>query len=68
MIKIKKNLRKVKRKVSRIFMEKYYLEIPTIERKDEAVDYLNEFLINKSNANGVGGLDRFLGEGKSYEE
>ena len=37
MIKIKKNLRKVKRKVSRIFMEKYYLEIPTIERKDEAV-------------------------------
>ena len=49
-------------------MEKYYLEIPTIERKDEAVDYVNEFLINKSNANGVGGLDRFLGEGKSYEE
>lgn len=68
MIKIKKNLRKGKRKVSRIFMEKYYLEIPTIERKDEAVDYVNEFLINKSNTNGVGGLDRFLGEGKSYEE
>ncbi len=49
-------------------MVKYYLEIPTIERKDEAIDYVNEFLINKSNPNGVGGLDRFLNENKSYEE
>lgn len=49
-------------------MEKYYLEIPTIERKDEAIDYVNEFFDNNSIPSGVGGLDRFLGEGKSYED
>jgi len=32
-------------------------ELPTIERKDQAIDYINEFLEYDSNINGTGGLD-----------
>lgn len=41
-------------------MEKFYLEIPTIERKEEAIEFINEFYEYNSNINGVGGLNRYL--------
>ncbi len=41
-------------------MEKYYLEIPTANRKKDAINYIEEFHIFNSDINGTGGLDRFL--------
>lgn len=41
-------------------MEKFRLEEPTIERKCEAIEYINEFYKYKSEINGTGGLQRFL--------
>lgn len=41
-------------------MEKFYYEIPTIARKNEAIEYINEFYEHKSDINGTGGLQRFL--------
>ena len=41
-------------------MEKFYLEEPTIERKDEAIEFINEFYEYESDINGTGGLQRFL--------
>ena len=41
-------------------MEKLYFEIPTINRKEQAIDYINEFYDNNSNINGTGGLQRYL--------
>lgn len=40
-------------------MEDFYLEEPTLERKDEAYSYLDEFIKYKSNINGMGGLQRY---------
>lgn len=48
-------------------MEKFYLEIPSLERKEDALDYLNEFVLHKSEINGTSGLNRCL-NGMSYEE
>lgn len=45
-------------------MERFYFEVPGIERKDEALAYINEFYEHKSNINGAGGLAKFL---KDYE-
>lgn len=41
-------------------MERFYFEVPSINRKDEAIDYINEFIANNSEINGTGGLDRYL--------
>ena len=41
-------------------MEKFYLEEPSINRKDEAISYINEFYKYNSQINGVGGLHRYL--------
>lgn len=41
-------------------MEKFYLEVPNIDRKEEAIEYINEFYKYNSNINGTGGLQRFL--------
>lgn len=49
-------------------MERFYLEEPSLKRKDAAIDYINEHIDYGSNINGVGGLDRILNEGGSYEE
>lgn len=46
---------------------KYYLEEPSIKRKEEAIEYINEFIINNSKINGVGALDKYLKE-RNYEE
>jgi len=48
-------------------MENFYLEIPSVARKEEIIDYLNEFVIYKSEINGSGSLDRML-EGYTFEE
>lgn len=45
----------------------FYLEEPTIERKSEAIEYINEFLKYKSDINGAGLLDKYLEE-ESYEK
>lgn len=41
-------------------MEKFYFEEPSLKRKDDAIDYINEFYEYKSNINGTGGLQRYL--------
>lgn len=48
-------------------MEKFYLEEPTIERKNEALEYLNEFVRFDSELNGTGSMDKCL-DGWTYEE
>lgn len=41
-------------------MEKFYFEVPGIDRKEDAVEFINEFYEFKSDINGTGGLQRFL--------
>ena len=48
-------------------MERLFLEIPTIKRKQEALDYLAENIEYHSDLNGTGGMDMCL-SGASYEE
>lgn len=48
-------------------MEKFYLEKPSLYRKNEIIEYINEFVKYKSDINGTGGLDRIL-EGYTFEE
>jgi len=43
-------------------MEKFYLEKPTIKRKEEALDYLEEHVKYKSDMNGTGSMDRCLND------
>ena len=40
-------------------MERLYFEVPSPARKEEAADYIREFLAYGSAINGTGGLDRF---------
>lgn len=46
---------------------KFYLEKPSIERKAEALEYLDEHVKYASDINGSGGLDKCL-DGVSYED
>ena len=48
-------------------MEKFFLERPSMERKNEIIQYFNEFVDNNSEINGSGSLDKFL-EGYTFEE
>ena len=48
-------------------MEKIFLEIPTINRKQEALDYLAENVKYNSDLNGTGGMNMCL-SGSTYEE
>ena len=41
-------------------MEKFYYEVPTIDRKEDALEFINEFYEHNSAINGVGGLLRYL--------
>ena len=41
-------------------MEKFTFVIPTIEWKQKAIDFINEFYKYNSNINGTGGLQRYL--------
>ena len=45
-------------------MEKFYLERPNINRKKEAIEYINEFIQNNSEIHGVGSLHKYL---ENYE-
>ena len=46
-------------------MEKFYLERPSLKRKDEAIEYINEFIRYNSEIHGVGGLNKYL---DNYEQ
>lgn len=48
-------------------MEKFYLEIPSLKRKEAIIAYLNEFVLYNSDINGSGFLDKIL-EGYLFEE
>ena len=39
-------------------MDRLYLKFPTVEDKQNVLDYKNEFLTNGQKMSGVGGLDR----------
>ena len=49
-------------------MEKFYFEVPSIKRKAEAIDYIEEHYKNDSNINGSGGLHRFLDDYEGWLE
>lgn len=46
-------------------MEKLYFEVPSIKRREDACEYIQEFYEYNSNINGSGGLHRYL---ERYEE
>lgn len=48
-------------------MEKFYLEKPSLKRKNDAIEYINEHIEYSSNINGAGQLDSYLKE-KTYED
>lgn len=48
-------------------IETFYLETPSLERKDEIIDYINEFIEYKSDINGMEALTRIL-YGYTFEE
>lgn len=47
-------------------MEKFYLESPSLNRKEDAINFINEFYAYNSNINGTGGLRRFLDDYESW--
>ena len=34
-------------------MEQFYLELPSTDRKNEIIDYINEFVVYNSDINGI---------------
>lgn len=48
-------------------MENFYLEKPSLKRKNEALDYINEHILYCSQMNGIGSLDRCL-DGITYND
>ena len=48
-------------------MEQFYLEIPSIKRKDEIIDYINELVLYNSDVNGIEVLTKIL-DGYTFEE
>lgn len=48
-------------------IEKFYLENPSMERKKDVIEYMNEHVKYNSNINGTGSFDHVL-EGETYEE
>ncbi|MGM9881906.1 MAG: GNAT family N-acetyltransferase [Bacilli bacterium] len=48
-------------------MEQFYLEVPSIKRKNEVIEYINEFVFYNSDINGTGSLDKIL-EGYTFEQ
>ena len=49
-------------------MEKFYFEVPGPDRKEDAIDYINEFIEHGSRINGTGGLDRFTNNYEGWLE
>ena len=48
-------------------MEKFYYEEPSLERKNDVIEYLNEHIDFNSDINGTGSFDKIL-KGQTYEE
>ena len=48
-------------------MEKFYFERPSIKRKNEIIDYLEEFVKYRSDINGSGSLDKIY-DGYTFEQ
>ena len=48
-------------------MEQFYLELPSKNRKEQILDYLNEIIIYNSETNGLGPLSKII-NGYSFEE
>lgn len=48
-------------------MERFYLEAPTINRKQEAIEYIEEHNKYNSDTNGTGSMDRYI-TNHSYED
>lgn len=48
-------------------IEKFYLENPSMERKKDVIEYMNEHVKYNSAINGTGSFDHVL-EGETYEE
>ena len=48
-------------------MEQFYLELPSKNRKDKILDYINEIIIYNSETNGLGALSKII-DGYSFEE
>lgn len=48
-------------------MEQFYLEMPSLKRKNEIMEFVNEFVEYNSDMNGMGSL-ALIGEGYSCEE
>ena len=48
-------------------MEKFYLEPPSIERKEDILNFIDEFAKYNSDLNGAGALDKIY-EGYTFEE
>lgn len=48
-------------------MEQFYLELPSKNRKNQILDYLNEIIIYNSETNGLGALSKII-DGYSFEE
>ena len=48
-------------------IERFYLETPSLERKNEIIDYINEFVEYNSDINGSGSLDNIL-YGYTFEQ
>ena len=49
-------------------MERFYFEVPGIDRKEDAVAYIREFYEYGSDINGTGGLNRYLDHYESWLE
>ena len=45
-------------------MDKLYLEVPTIARKNEAYEFIQKFFDNNSSINGSGSLPRYVNKEK----
>lgn len=48
-------------------MEQFYLERPSLVRKDEIIEYLDEFVKYNSDINGTGSLDKIY-DGYTFEQ
>lgn len=48
-------------------MEQFYLELPSKNRKEQILDYINEIIIYNSETNGLGPLSKII-NGYSFEE
>ena len=48
-------------------MDKFYYEKPSLKRKDEIIEFLDEFKKYNSNINGSGGMDKIY-SGLTFED